>query len=393
MRLRALLSTLLVAGMLAGGVAPASAVDPYIIHAIVPLTGPNAFLGKGEATTLQAIEAMVNKKGGIRGRPIAIQIADDASDPVKSVQLVNQLAAQGAPFVLGPAGVQSCSAAQPILVNSGPLQYCFSNGVHATPGGYEFSSAPAAEDMIKVAVRYMHQRGWTRVALLTSIDASGQEGERGILDAMAQPENVGFQVVAKEHFTPTDISVTAPMIRIAEAKPQAVYAWSTGTPMATILRGFTEQGLHVPLFTTAGNLTYVQMEQYKNYLSGVDLYFGAPPQFAPATLGANKALKATVDAFLATMQGMGIRADYGPVAAWDPTMLVLDAITKIGFDITAAQLKNYLSGLRGWVGADGPYDFVAIPQRGLNEKNCLVVRWDVAKDTWVGVSKLGGQPL
>jgi ABC-type branched-subunit amino acid transport system substrate-binding protein len=370
----------------------AGAADPYVIHAIVPLTGPNAFLGKGEAATLNAIEGLVNKRGGVRGRPIAFSIQDDASDPVKSVQLINQLSAQNVPFVLGPSGLQSCTAAMPIIANTGPLQYCFSNGVRPILGSFEFSSAPKADDMIAVAVRYMHRRGWTRVAIIASIDASGQEGERGILAAMARPENQGFTVVAREHFAPADISVSAQMSRIADAKPQVVYAWSTGTPMATILRAYSEEDLHVPMFASAGNLTYVQMEQYKNYLPA-EVYFGAPAQFGPNAIASDRALKSTVDTFLATMRGVGIRADYGPVAAWDPTMLMIDALQRFGFDLTAAQLHTYIAGLKGWVGADGRYDFVANPQRGLSDTNCLVVRWEPGSGTWVGVSKLGGAPL
>ena len=41
-------------------------------------------------------------------------------------------------------------------------------------------------------------------------------------------------VVAREHFNLTDISVAAQMANIKSSGAQALIAWSTGTPVATI---------------------------------------------------------------------------------------------------------------------------------------------------------------
>jgi len=56
-------------------------------------------------------------------------------------------------------------------------------------------------------------------------------------------------------------------------------------------------------------------------------------------------------------------------------------------------LHAYLVGLRGWTGADGPYDFRTNPQRGVGEGNVVMVRWDAQRSIGVGVSRLGGVPL
>lgn len=47
---------------------PAS--EPYEINAILPLTGPGTFLGRKEAEALTVAEAVINKSGGITGRPM-----------------------------------------------------------------------------------------------------------------------------------------------------------------------------------------------------------------------------------------------------------------------------------------------------------------------------------
>jgi branched-chain amino acid transport system substrate-binding protein len=41
----------------------------------------------------------------------------------------------------------------------------------------------------------------------------------------------------------------------------------------------------------------------------------------------------------------------------------------------------------------GPYDFPAIPQRGVGQSSVVITRWDGAHDQWVALSRVGGAPL
>jgi hypothetical protein len=97
--------------------------------------------------------------------------------------------------------------------------------------------------------------------------------------------------------------------------------------------------------------------------------------------------------YIAAFKPIGMRPDTGNLAAWDPALLVVEAYKKVGLNATASQLKAYIAGQRRWVGIDGQYDFRAIPQRGVGASSVIMVRWDAAKDSWVGVSKFGGEPL
>lgn len=98
-------------------------------------------------------------------------------------------------------------------------------------------------------------------------------------------------------------------------------------------------------------------------------------------------------AYLALFNAHGIKPDNGNSLAWDPAELVVAALRKIGPSATAEQLRAYLDGVTHYVGINGAYDFRAYPQRGLAEQRVMMVRWDDAKQTWVGVSKPGGGPL
>ncbi len=89
---------------------------------------------------------------------------------------------------------------------------------------------------------------------------------RHVAGALAVPENAGALDVVHEHFNVTDLSVNAQIERIKAANPQVLIAWTTGTPFGTVLRAVNDTGLNVPVYTNAGNLTYGQMAQYKDFL-------------------------------------------------------------------------------------------------------------------------------
>lgn len=367
----------------------APAAEPYQIDAILPLTGPAAFLGKEEAQALGVLETMVNKSGGIAGRPVKFAIQDDQSNPQIGVELSTQVLAKKPAVLLGSSLVAVCNAMAP-LMKSGPVDYCFSPGVHPTTGSYVFSSSISTTEIMQAMALYSSQRGWKKIGIITSTDATGQDAERTIDAAFGPSGKYGESIVAREHFNPTDLSVTAQMTRIAASGAQSAIVWSTGTPVATLLRGIQDAGLNLPVWTGDGNMTYAQMHDYKSFLPK-ELYIAAVPAFAPNALSG--AVRDAVRTYLDAFKPTGVRPDIGQSLAWDPAMLIVDALRKLGPDASADQIRNYLAGQKSWAGINGVYNFSDMPQRGVGLSSTVIVRWEPSKDTWVGVSRLGGMPL
>lgn len=386
--MKRLLATLLLVALVTLPVAGRGA-EPYEIDAIISLTGQLAFIGQSQAQALRVIEDQVNKTGGIRGRQLHIAISDDESNPQVGVQLANGAIAKGVHVVLGPSLTAVCSAVLP-LMEHGPFNFCFSPGIHPT-SGYVFSGEVSTGDLVAAGIRYFRLKGWTRLAVIIATDASGQDVERGIRAALARPENSTVQVVAFEHFNPTDVSVGAQMARIKAANPQVLITWGTGTPEGTLLRGVSDSALNVPIFTSAANLTYAQMKTYTGFLPN-QLLFPGFPYLAPESI-TNGAVKKSVSTFLNAFASSGVKPDNGQAIAWDPTWIVIDTLRKLGPDASAEQIRASIASLRGWSGIIGTYDFPKVPQRGIDIDNVVIVRWDAGKGTWVGVSKPGGLPL
>ena len=257
-------------GFLAGGLAlaglsgPALAADPFPIHVVLPLTGSGAFLGGIIKANLDARLTSINRAGGIDGRPVSFIIHDDQTSPQHAVQVVQEILETHPTVILGSAVQAMCNAMAPLLAN-GPVLYCLSNSFRPAPGGYAFSSGNAAADMIEVLIRYFRLKGVTRLAVLNSVDATGQSGDQVIDALLARPENAGIKKVEHLHFAQSDVSVAAQVQTMKAADPEAVIAWTSGSPFGTVLKGIVQGGLEVPIGTTDANMTLAQMQQYASY--------------------------------------------------------------------------------------------------------------------------------
>ena len=388
-RLRATTAALVLT-LVGAGVTPVSSADqPYEINAIVSLTGSAAFLGKEEQQALEAVEKVQNARGGIKGRKIHFAIADDQSNPQVSVQLLNAVVAKKVPVVLGSSLVAQCNAMAALVKDNGPLHYCFSPGIHPEHGGYTFSSSVSTRDQAIAMLRFFHKRGWNRLALLTSTDATGQDAERNFVGAVALAENRGMQLVAQEHFNPSDVSVTAQLEKIKGTNPQALVGWTTGTPFGTVLRGIAETGIDLPIGAGNGNIIYAQMKQYTQFLPK-QLFFAGVQYFRdPAQI--NGPLKKPIATFRQAIAP--IKPDLGQGLGYDPAMIVVDALRKLGPDATAKQLRDEILGMHGYVGINGVYDFHSGDNRGLGVGNAVLVRYDQQRELFTPVSKPGGDPL
>ncbi len=209
---------------LQGTTKPAYAYD---INAILPLTGGASFLGKSEQKAMQLAEPMINKAGGVKGQPVHFEYYDDQSNPQTGVQLSNRVIGAKPAIVLGSSLVAVCNAMAPLMQN-GPTMYCFSPGIHPPAGSYVFTSSVSTLDLADAMIRYFRLKGWTRIAFMTSADATGQDAEHGLDEVVGRPENKDITVVERAHFNITDVSVAAQIEHIKAANPQALIAWSTG---------------------------------------------------------------------------------------------------------------------------------------------------------------------
>jgi branched-chain amino acid transport system substrate-binding protein len=376
------LGALVLSGALAvfacAGAAPTPSGPPVEIIAILPLTGPGAQLGQSYQQGLQAVESAVNHSGGIRGRSLHFNVLDDQTNPQVSVQLYNGAVSGGAQVILGGGFSATCKATMPLVGANGPVLYCLSPAVHPARGGYVFSGNLHPVDLADATFRYFSQRGWYNIALLMSTDASAAEVVAGVDGLLAKYPKL--HVVAYERFSPTDQIVTAQISKIEAAHPQAMLIWA-GTGIPVTLRALHDAGNTMPIATSNSLMLYSAMDQFKSILPD-QLYFAAPKWAAYPNVGAGPVRDALTTYFNA-FKAEHIRPDMGQNVAWDPALIVVQALRDLGPDAKAPQIRDYIAKLHDFAGSNGFYDFRVGDQRGLNPNDIVMARWDAALNTWV----------
>jgi branched-chain amino acid transport system substrate-binding protein len=371
--------------------APAAG-EPYEINVILPLTGGGSFIGQGAAGNFKVLESIVNKEGGVEGRPVKFVFHDDETNPQQDVQIATQLIPTKPAVMLGSAIVGLCNGIAP-LVKNGPVLYCISPSFMPVKDGYAFSAGSATLYQIGAIVRYMRLKGWSNIGVLNGIDATGQNADKDLERLLALPENKDVKVVEHQHFNPRDVSVTAQMERIKSSGAQALIAWTTGAPVATIFKGMIQSGLDIPVGTSSGNQTFAQMEQYAGFLPKTLLIGSAlfPEHTGIVTLDP-RVEKAQQDMY-AALKANNLRPDISTATTWDVGLIVISGLRKFSPNPTADQLRQYISTLTDFPGIDGIYDFKTYYDHGLGPESATVVTYDPQAKSWQWLSKPGGEPL
>jgi branched-chain amino acid transport system substrate-binding protein len=289
---------------------------------------------------------------------------------------------------LGPSFTATCLADGPLVAKTGPVDYCFSPSITPAAGSYQYSSTASTRDDARSIAHYYRDRGWTRIALMTTTDASGQQFEQYFDEALALPENASLKLVAREHWAGTDLNVTAQAERIKASGAQAMIGWSAGTATGTLLRGLHDTGVDLPITCGNGNMVYEQLAGYAGFLP-TNLYFPGRRSLVMDPTAPPAVHAAQVEYFNALKAG-GLRSSLLTTLAWDPAVLVIDGLKKLGTDATAAQLNDYIQHTKGWAGINGLYDYTDGNQRGVGIDGVVIDRYDPAKSDFVVVSKGGG---
>jgi branched-chain amino acid transport system substrate-binding protein len=246
-----------------------------------------------------------------------------------------------------------------------------------------FMGAPSIDDVQPVLFRYLVKRKLTKVAMITSTDASGNDFEKRVDGILAAPEFKDLKVVVREHFAVPDLSVAAQISRIKAAAPDVLLTFTVGTPFGTLLKGIHDVGLDVPVYGSGGNFTYAQMQQYASFLPK-ELFLNGSRGITPDTT-ATGAIKRAQDGYTAALAKAGLRSEFATSIPWDPMNIVLEAMRRAGPDADAQKLWTTLESIKGYAGIEGTYDFTTHDQRGLGEIAAALFRYDQPKNEFIQV--------
>ena len=369
---------------------PARGADSFDINVILPLTGGGAFVGNGHRQSLSTLAEVVNKEGGIGGKPVRFVFHDDQTNPQVAVQLATDILAEKPAVILGSGLVAMCRAIAP-LMKAGPVEYCLSPAVNPEPGSFIFSSSSSADDQTIAVLNYFRMNGWTKIAEINNTDATGQANEKSNTALIEASKDL--KLVDLQHFNPTDISVTAQMTNIEASGAQAILAGATGTPAAGVFKAMIQLGMDTPIEVSSGNQSFAQMEQWHDFLPKRMVLSSALFPEHDGLLKLDPRVEKAQHDMYAALAAHGLKADNMEATSWDAGLIVVGALRALGPSATAVEVRDYILNLTDFPGIDGLYNFKKYPARGLGPDSGTVVRYDGATKSWVWLTLPGGATL
>jgi branched-chain amino acid transport system substrate-binding protein len=279
--------------LLAAGTAKAQDIK---IAVVGPITGSNAVIGEQMTRGAKMAVADINGKGGVLGKKLALEIADDACDPKQAVAAANEVVGKKVVFVAGHYCSSSSIPASAVYEEADVLQItpastnpaltddAFKKGWHNV-----FRVCGRDDAQGAVAGKYLadHYKD-KKVAYIHDKTAYG----KGLADETKKAANeLGVKEVMYEAINQGDKDFSALVSKMKQANIDVIYFGGYQTEAGLIVRQARDQGLKATLI---GGDALVTEEFWKitgPAGEGTLMTFAPDPRKIPAA-------KAVVDMFI-----------------------------------------------------------------------------------------------
>ena len=282
-------------------------------------TGPAAVIG------ITSKNAMLMWPKTIAGEPAQYIFLDDGSDPGAAVRNINKLINEDhVDVVVGPNITPAALAAlDPVAASHTPMITLIGSGSVVEPQSgprvWAFKMAQTDTAMADVMTRYMSNHGVKTVGFVGFADSYGDSWLKEF-STFAKLRHIS--IVATERYNRTDSSVTGQVLKLMEAKPDAMLVAGAGTPAVLPQRELVQRGFKGPIYQTHGIATPAFIK-----LGGKDVegtLFPTQPVVVARTLPADhpskKAAMAFVDSYEAKFGAGSVTQFAGDAAGVYPRL-------------------------------------------------------------------------
>jgi branched-chain amino acid transport system substrate-binding protein len=335
-------------------------------------TGPNAAVG---APYKLASEIYPNKLGGV---PVKWIVLDDGGDTSNAVKNARKFVDEDkVDAILGSTSNPPAVAIFDVATESKTPQFAMAPvAIPEAKRAWLFNIPQPVPIMVGALIDDMKKRGVKKVGFIGFSDGWGDLNWTGLV---ALAKAAGIEIVASERYNRTDTSVTAQVLKVMAANPDAIFVGAAATPATLPHITLKDQGFAGQIYHTHGAVSKPFLDAGGKALEGAILPTG-PVVVAPGLADSNPIKKVALD-FIAKFQ-----AKYGPGApnpfagyAWD-AMLILDAAVpdaakkaKPGTPEFRAALRDSLISGREVIGTHAVYKFTDSDRYGIDARSRVLV--------------------
>jgi branched-chain amino acid transport system substrate-binding protein len=352
------------------------------LGAFFDLTGTSAAIGTPTKLVAEMVVKKINDEGGINGRPLQLVIADDEGDPTKAAIIARKFTeSDKVTAIIGPTRTDTGMAAKPVVEQMKVPTFMTVGGdapVVVPPFRYTFKSPQRTSVAVQKTYSYLKKKGTQKVAIITAADGFGKDG-KAALEKLA-PE-FGITLVMAESFQATDKDMTAQLVKIKAAAPDAIICWTIGAAGAIVAKNVKQLAIKAPLFQCHGlpDPVYVQLAgdaSDGNIMPSTKLMVASQiPNSDPQKKVITEFIRLYNDVYHYDRQfPINTHSGY----AWDAIYMVANAMKKAGTD--NEKLRDAIEQTKGYVGVSGTYTITPEDHNGLGIDSMVMVQ--VSKGQW-----------
>ena len=360
----------------------AHGAEPIKLGAFFDLTGVSSAIGTPTKLVAEMVTKKINDEGGINGRPLQLVIADDEADPTKAAIIAKKfIESDKVNAIIGPTRTDTGMAAKPIIeqMKIPTAMTVGGDAVIVVPTWkYTFKSPQRTSIAVQKIYGYMKKKGIQKVAIITAADGFGRDGKNA-LEKLA-PE-FGVKIIAAESFQATDNDMTAQLIKIKAASPEAIICWTIGKAGAIVAKNVKQLAIQPPLFQCHGlpDPIYVQLAGEAsdgNMMPSTKLMVADQiPDSDPQKKVIMEFMRLYKDVFHYDRQfPINTHSGY----AWDAIYIIANAMKKVGTD--SEKLRAAIENTKGYVGVSGIYNITPEDHNGLGTDSMVMVQ--ISKGQW-----------
>ena len=180
---------------------------------------------------------------------------DDASDTTAAVRNARKLITdEKVDVILGPSITPNAIAVTAVAAEAGvPMITMASSGIITEPSDgvrhWAFKVPQGDSVQAEATLLHMKSRGVTTLGVMAFADSYG---ESYVKEIRKSADKHGIRVVADERYARADLTVTAQALRLAAARPDAVFIIAAGTPAVLPQATLVERGYKGLIYQTNG---------------------------------------------------------------------------------------------------------------------------------------------
>jgi branched-chain amino acid transport system substrate-binding protein len=349
----------------------------------VSATGPAASLGIPEKNTIALMPQT------IAGQKVNYIVLDDASDTTKAATNTRRLITEDkVDIILGSTTTpNSLAMIDAVAEAQVPMISMAASARIIEPMDAKrrwVFKTPQNDIMMSLAIAtHMADAGVKTVGFIGFADAYGE----GWFQEFSKAAGLkGLNIVASERYNRNDASVTAQVLKLVGAKPDAILIAGSGTPAALPQTGLVERGYAGKVYQTHGVANNDFLRVGGKAVEGT--FLPAGPVLVAAQLPANHPLKKSAMEYITKYEaahGKGSVSTFG-AHAWDAGLLMSAAVpvalkkAQPGTPAFRAALRDALEQIKELPGAHGIFNMSPGDHLGLDQRARVMVK--IEGGTW-----------